>query len=65
MSRRRSSPSSPNLRDPAAQRNNVKLLKGYDDVFRLRVGDWRVLFSEDDSTVTVSKIASRGSAYDS
>ncbi len=50
--------------DPAAQVNNVKALKGEAGYFRLRVGDWRVIFTEDGVVVAIIKIAPRGSAYD-
>lgn len=49
--------------EPMSLANNVKALKGEPGYFRLRVGDWRVLFQEDGSVVAVTKIASRGSAY--
>ncbi len=50
--------------DPAAQVNNVKKLRGRDG-FRLRVGDWRVIFQEDKDTISILVIAPRGSAYGS
>lgn len=49
--------------NPAALANNVKALKGSTEK-RLPVGDYRVILSEDDETVTVTRIAPRGSAYD-
>jgi mRNA interferase RelE/StbE len=49
--------------DPESPANNVKALKGEPGYFRLRVGDWRVLFREDGAVVAVTKVASRGSAY--
>ncbi len=49
--------------DPAAQANNVKALKGEPGVFRLRVGDWRVLFNEQGEVIAVMKVAPRGEAY--
>jgi mRNA interferase RelE/StbE len=42
---------------------NVKALKGEDGVLRLRVGDWRVVFSETFEVIDVIKIASRADAY--
>ncbi|WP_103728916.1 type II toxin-antitoxin system RelE/ParE family toxin [Novosphingobium sp. HII-3] len=48
--------------DPASQANNVKALKGSDDI-RLRVGDWRVIMN-DGVVLTVTKIGSRGSVYE-
>jgi mRNA interferase RelE/StbE len=44
--------------------NNIKVLKGEAGVFRLRVGDWRVLYSEDGDTLFIVNIATRGSVYD-
>lgn len=51
-------------RQPASLANNVKALKGEKGTLRLRVGDWRVLFTEDAKSVVVIRIASCGSAYD-
>ncbi|MEX0852168.1 MAG: type II toxin-antitoxin system RelE/ParE family toxin [Bauldia sp.] len=48
--------------EPASLSNQVKSLVG-DHRKRLRVGDWRVLFVEDRTTITVLDIRSRGSAY--
>lgn len=41
---------------------DVKKLKGYDDTFRIRVGDWRMLyeFRRKEDTVLVFEIAPRG-----
>lgn len=49
--------------DPASLANNVKALKGEPGIYRLRVGDWRVVFSETGDTVTIIRIAPRGDAY--
>ena len=49
--------------DPAGLANNVKALKGMDGHFRLRVGDWRVIFSETGEVIAIIKIAPRGGAY--
>lgn len=49
--------------DPASLANNVKPLKGEPGVSRLRVGDWRILFSETGEVIAVVKVAPRGSAY--
>ena len=49
--------------DPESLSQNVKALKGEDGVLRLRVGDWRVIFTETLEIVDVIKIASRGDAY--
>lgn len=48
--------------DPRSQANNVVKLQdraGY----RLRIGDWRVIFDEFDNILEVEKIGSRGSIY--
>ncbi len=50
--------------DPASLANNVKALKGEEGIARLRVGDWRVLFSEDGSVIAIIRVVPRGSAYD-
>ena len=51
--------------DPHAPNNNVKPLRG-DAAYRLRVGDWRVLYQLEDTrlVITIIKIRPRGSAYD-
>lgn len=50
--------------DPRTLANNVTALKGEAGVNRLRVGDWRVLFTETGEIIAVIKIAPRGGAYD-
>jgi mRNA interferase RelE/StbE len=43
---------------------DIKQLTGRTSVYRLRVGDWRVLFSyPNGDTVLVEKIAPRGQVY--
>lgn len=49
--------------DPASQANNVKKLQGR-SAYRLRVGDWRVIFDENDVVIEVIKIGARGSVYE-
>lgn len=49
-------------RNPAAQTNNVKALKGREGI-RLRVGDWRVIM-QDGTVLAVLEIGPRGSVYD-
>ena len=49
--------------EPAALANNVKALRGVAGVYRLRVGDWRVLYTDDHVVLNVLKVASRGSVY--
>jgi mRNA interferase RelE/StbE len=48
--------------NPDSLANNVIALKG-EEILRLRVGDWRIIFSINDEQVTVYRIAPRGSAY--
>ena len=50
--------------DPAALGNNVKALKGGEGKLRLRVGDWRAIYTEDLVVLSVLKVSPRGSAYD-
>ena len=50
--------------DPASLTNNVIVMKGQEGLRRMRVGDWRVIFTEDMLVVLVLRVASRGSAYD-
>lgn len=50
--------------DPAALANNLKALKGGSGLMRLRVGDWRVIYTEDLVLLIVIKVAPRGSAYE-
>ncbi len=47
---------------PELLANNVTALKGQ-DAFRLRVGDWRILYSLSSSQLIVHRVAPRGSAY--
>lgn len=43
---------------------DIKLLQGHVSTYRLRVGDWRVLFSYPESdTILVEKIGPRGQVY--
>jgi mRNA interferase RelE/StbE len=49
--------------DPAAQANNVKKLTDI-NACRLRVGGFRVIFSETAETITVLDIGPRGDIYD-
>jgi mRNA-degrading endonuclease RelE of RelBE toxin-antitoxin system len=48
-------------------RLDVKRLKGVggrEDLFRLRVGDYRIIFFEDEESVKVTQIIQRGKGYD-
>ncbi len=51
--------------NPYAPNNNVTALKGMKNYYRLRVGDWRVVYRMDGQvlTIVVLKIAPRGGAY--
>ena len=49
---------------PESLARNVKALKGEDGLFRLRVGDWRVIYTDDLLVLLVLKVAPRSSAYD-
>jgi mRNA interferase RelE/StbE len=48
--------------DPSSQANNVKSLVGV-DAKRLRVGNFRVIFTETTDTITVLDIGPRGGVY--
>ena len=48
--------------DPASLTANVKKLQGREG-FRLRVGNWRVIFDENGDVLDVLDIDSRGSIY--
>ncbi|HZF44073.1 MAG TPA: type II toxin-antitoxin system RelE/ParE family toxin [Sphingomonadaceae bacterium] len=49
---------------PESLANNVRALKGRGGLKRLRVGDWRVIFTETLVVIAVERIAPRGAAYD-
>lgn len=49
---------------PASLGNNLKVIKGRSGEFRLRVGDWRVIMTEDGEVTAVIKIGPRGSVYE-
>jgi mRNA interferase RelE/StbE len=51
-------------RNPAAQANKVKRLKGRTPVLRLRVGSFRVLFTENSDALTIIDIGPRASIYE-
>jgi mRNA interferase RelE/StbE len=50
-------------RDPASLANNVKRLRGRAGL-RLRIGDWRVIFEEEDEAISVLAVGPRGGVYD-
>lgn len=49
--------------DPASLAANVITLAGQSGVYRLRVGDWRVIFTNDGAVLAIIKVAPRGGAY--
>ncbi len=49
--------------DAASQANNVKPLVGV-EAKRLRVGDFRVIFTETNDTITILDIGPRGGIYE-
>jgi mRNA interferase RelE/StbE len=49
--------------DASSQANNVKPLVGV-DAKRLRVGDFRVIFTETSDTITILDIGPRGGIYE-
>ena len=51
-------------RDPDSLANNVTALKGAEGLMRLRVGDWRVIYTADLVVLLVIRIAPRGGAYE-
>ena len=45
-------------------KGDIKPLSGSDNLYRLRIGGWRIVFSYPDSnTVLIERIAPRGEAY--
>ena len=46
--------------------DNCKKLKGVDDTYRIRIGDYRVIYTVDDSIVTVEvvKVGNRKDIYE-
>lgn len=46
-------------------KGDIKKLKGIDDVYRLRIGDFRVLFEKDDDKfiIIVIDVGNRGQIY--
>lgn len=51
--------------DPASLANNVKRLTGAAPAeYRLRVGDWRVLFDDNGNVLDIVTIGPRGGVYD-
>ena len=43
---------------------DIKRLRGHNELLRLRIGDWRIVFSYPDSnTILIEQISPRGEAY--
>jgi len=44
---------------------DIRLLKGYDDIYRLRVGDYRIIFTieENELLIRILIIGNRGDVY--
>lgn len=49
--------------DPAALANNIKKLHGVTDSYRLRVGNYRVIYTDDFKVIEIVRIAPRSKAY--
>ena len=49
---------------PDSLANNVSALKGGEGLMRLRVGDWKVIYTDSLVVLLVLKVSPRGSAYD-
>jgi mRNA interferase RelE/StbE len=50
-------------KEPSSLAAQVTILRGREG-FRLRVGDWRVIFDEDEVMIVVNEIGPRGSIYE-
>ena len=42
---------------------DIKSLSGYDGLYRLRIGGYRVIFAMNDDTIVVRAVLPRGQAY--
>ena len=42
---------------------DIKKLQGYTATYRLRIGDYRIIYSLSDAEITIKAILPRGSAY--
>lgn len=49
--------------DPSSQANNVKKLRGRRG-YRLRVGDWRVIFDSNGDVLDILAVGPRGGVYE-
>ena len=50
--------------DPSSLSNNILPMNGGEGLFRLRVGDWRVVYTETLVIVSVIRIGPRGDVYE-
>jgi mRNA interferase RelE/StbE len=50
--------------DPESLANNVKRMQDISGMWRLRVGSWRVIYSDDGLVLFVFKVGPRSSVYD-
>ena len=49
--------------NPAALTNNIKKLRGVTDTYRLRIGQYRVIYTDDLKVIRIVRIAPRNKAY--
>lgn len=49
--------------DPASLANQVVKMQGNEPGYRLRVGDWRVRFDENDVVIEIFRVLPRGEVY--
>ena len=42
---------------------DVKRLQGFSNLYRLRVGDWRIIFTMTSTEIYIEDVLPRGSAY--
>ena len=50
--------------DPASLSANVIRMAGTPVLYRLRVGDWRVVYSDDGLVLAILRVGPRGGIYD-
>lgn len=43
---------------------DIKRLQRYSNYYRLRIGNFRVIYSSENDTITISDVLPRGEAYD-
>lgn len=42
---------------------DIKKLQGYSNLYRLRIGDYRVIYQMENDTIIIDAVLSRGEAY--